>query len=162
MGLGDVVRREIRADVEEKEKLKKAEQKQLEDAANLKPAEVVKEAFKSLATKQGLNKSKGKELAKAVLYFENNRQHMRYDEYLAQGYPIGSGVVEGACRHLVKDRMELTGMRWRVPGAQAILKLRAVMLNGDWEQFQEDHAEENCRNLYPYREFVMLNFKKAG
>ena len=118
--------------------------------------------LKQKATKQGLNKSKGKELAKAVLYFENNRQHMRYDEYLAQGYPIGSGVVEGACRHLVKDRMELTGMRWRVPGAQAILKLRAVMLNGDWEQFQEDHAEENCRNLYPYREFVMLNFKKAG
>jgi len=45
--------------------------------------------------------------------------YMKYDEYLAAGYPIGSGVVEGACRHLVKDRMEQTGMRWRIAGAQA-------------------------------------------
>jgi hypothetical protein len=56
---------------------------------------------------------------------------MRYDEYIAAGYPIGSGVAEGACRHLVKDRMERTGMRWTVVGAQAMLNLRAVYLNGD-------------------------------
>ena len=56
---------------------------------------------------------------------------MKYDEYLAAGYPIGSGVVEGACRHLVKDRMEQTGMRWRIEGAQAILNLRAIYVNDD-------------------------------
>ncbi len=118
--------------------------------------------LKQKATKQGLSQYKEKELAKTIQYFQNNRQYMHYDEYLKQGYPIGSGVVEGACRHWVKDRMELTGMRWRVPGAQAILKLRAVMLNGEWEQFQQSHAEENCRNLYPYRDFVMSEYKKAG
>ena len=58
---------------------------------------------------------------------------MKYDEYLAAGYPIGSGVVEGACRHLVKDRMEQAGMRWRIAGAQAILSLRAIYVNDDWE-----------------------------
>ena len=52
----------------------------------------------------------------AIEYLENNREHMKYDEYLAAGYPIGSGVAEGACRHLVKDRLEQTGMRWTVDG----------------------------------------------
>ncbi len=87
---------------------------------------------------------------------------MKYDEYLEQGYPIGSGVVEGACRHLVKDRMELTGMRWSVPGAQSILRLRAVSLNGDWEQFQEDFREDETLKLYPYRDFILSKYKKAG
>ncbi len=118
--------------------------------------------LKQMSTKQGLSEYKKKELAKAIQYFHNNRKYMRYNEYLKQGYPIGSGVVEGACRHLVKDRMELTGMRWRVPGAQAILKLRAVFLNGDWEQFQHDRREENCRKLYPYRDLILSEYKKAG
>lgn len=52
-------------------------------------------------------------------------------------YPIGGGVVEGACRHLVKDRMELTGMRWQTDDAQAMLDLRSVFLNDDWEAFQQ-------------------------
>ena len=68
-------------------------------------------------------------------YLENNREHMRYDEYLAAGYPIGSGVAEGACRHLVKDRMEQTGMRWTVAGAQAMLHVRALYLNDQWDEF---------------------------
>ena len=55
--------------------------------------------------------------------------------------PIGSGVVEGACRHLVKDRMERTGMRWIPSGAQAMLDLRATYLNGDWNAFWEYHVE---------------------
>ncbi len=69
----------------------------------------------------------------AVEYLENNRGHLRYDEYLAAGYPIGSGVAEGACRHLVKDRLEQTGMRWTVEGAQAMLHVRALYLNEQWE-----------------------------
>jgi hypothetical protein len=64
---------------------------------------------------------KRKVVKSAVEYLANNRGHMRYDEYLAAGYPIGSGVAEGACRHLVKDRLEQTGMRWTVEGAQAML-----------------------------------------
>jgi hypothetical protein len=51
---------------------------------------------------------------------------MRYDEYLACGYPIASGVIEGACRHMVKDRLERTGMNWTVAGAEAMLELRCI------------------------------------
>jgi hypothetical protein len=91
--------------------------------------------FKQMLTKQRLKGSKRRALQTVIGYFENNREHMRYDEYLAAGYPIGSGVAEGACRHLVKDRMEQTGMRWVVDGAQAMLHLRALYLNGDWNNF---------------------------
>jgi hypothetical protein len=78
----------------------------------------------------------------AVEYLENNRDHMRYDAYLAAGYPIGSGVAEGACRHLVKDRMEQTGMRWTVEGAQAMLHVRALYLNEQWEDFLAFRVEQ--------------------
>jgi hypothetical protein len=84
----------------------------------------------------------------AVEYLANNREHMRYDEYLAAGYPIGSGVAEGACRHLVKDRMEQTGMRWTVEGAQAMLHVRALYLNGQWEEFLEHRVEQEQDRLY--------------
>lgn len=110
--------------------------------------------IRQIATKRGLKGNKKKTLFKALTYFENHRQFMKYDEYLAAGYPIGSGVVEGACRHLVKDRMEQSGMRWRISGAQAILHLRAIHLNGDWERFQEYRIEKECRQLYRYRDFV--------
>lgn len=83
-----------------------------------------------------------------IRYYENNRQHMRYDEYLAAGYPIGSGVAEGACRHLVKDRLEGTGMRWTVNGAQAMLSLRAIHLNGDWDALIKHHMETEQTTLY--------------
>ena len=71
-----------------------------------------------------------------------------YDVYLAKGYPIGSGVVEGACKHLVKDRMECTGMRWSKEGAQATLDLRAVSINGDWTAFWRLHAAAQRGRLY--------------
>ncbi len=85
---------------------------------------------------------KRKVVGSAVEYLANNREHMRYDEYLAAGYPIGSGVAEGACRHLVKDRMEQTGMRWTVEGAQAMLHVRALYLNDQWEEFLEYRIEQ--------------------
>ena len=98
----------------------------------------------------------------SIKYLENNRNNMRYDEYLANGYPIGSGVVEGICRYLVKDRMELTGMRWRTEGAQAMLDLRAVFLNDNWKKFQQNRIKENARKLYPYKELVALENKKVA
>ena len=73
---------------------------------------------------------------------------MRYDEYLKAGYPIGSGVAEGACRHLVKDRMERTGMRWTLAGAQAMLHLRALFLNGRWDEFIDHHVQTQQTRLY--------------
>jgi hypothetical protein len=100
--------------------------------------------LRQMRTKHRLPAAKRKTLATVIGYFENNRAHMRYDEYLAAGYPIGSGVAEGACRHLVKDRLEQTGMRWVLEGAQAMLYLRATYLNGDWEAFigYRIHAEQ--------------------
>ena len=64
------------------------------------------------------------------------------------GYPIGSGVIEGACRHLVKDRLERSGMRWHPDGAQAMLDLRATYLNGEWEAFWSYHVEQEDDRLY--------------
>ena len=104
--------------------------------------------LQQMGTKHPLQNSKRQRLAKVITYLENNRSYMRYDVCLAQGYPIGSGVAEGACRHLVKDRMEGTGMRWTVPGAQAMLHLRAVYLNGRWDEFIEHHVETEQDRLY--------------
>jgi hypothetical protein len=74
---------------------------------------------------------------------------MRYDAYLADGWPIGTGVVEGACRHLVKDRLEQAGMRWTRPGAQALLDLRAVRLNDTWDAYWAFHRRQQHRRRYP-------------
>jgi hypothetical protein len=100
------------------------------------------------ATKYGLKGTKKETLRQAIGYLENNRAHMHYDEYLAAGYPIGSGVAEGACRHLVKDRLEQTGMRWTVAGAQAMLYVRATYLNGDWDEFVEYRVHREQEQLY--------------
>jgi hypothetical protein len=101
-----------------------------------------------LATRRGLRGKARKTVEQVTGYLERNRGRMRYDEYLAAGYPIGSGVVEGACRHLVKDRMERAGMRWRRQGAQAMLDLRATYLNGEWEAFWTYHVEREDDRLY--------------
>jgi hypothetical protein len=93
-------------------------------------------------------KKKRKKVSAAITYFENNQDHMHYDEYLAAGYPIGSGVAEGACRHLVKDRLELTGMRWERKGAQSMLHLRAIYLNGEWDQFVSYRIQNEQATLY--------------
>lgn len=95
-----------------------------------------------------LSGPKRKVIRSAVEYLANNREHLRYDEYLAKGYPIGSGVAEGACRHLVKDRLEQTGMRWTVEGSQAMLHVRALYLNGQWEEFLEYRVEQEQTRLY--------------
>ena len=73
---------------------------------------------------------------------------MGYDLYLAQGWPIGTGVVEGACGHLVKDRMEQSGMRWTQAGAQAILDLRAARVNDDWDEYQRYRRHRQHQRLY--------------
>jgi hypothetical protein len=100
------------------------------------------------ATQHGLKGQKRKTVRDAAAYFARNRDRMQYDVYLAAGYPIGSGVVEGACRHLVKDRMERTGMRWLPSGAQAMLDLRATYLNGEWDAFWNFHVAQEDERLY--------------
>jgi hypothetical protein len=104
--------------------------------------------LKQLLAKHKLGGEKRRVVQATIRYFTNQREHMRYDEYLAAGYPIGSGVAEGACRHLVKDRLERTGMRWTVPGAQAMLHLRAIYLNRDWDDYLAYHIHNEQSALY--------------
>jgi hypothetical protein len=79
-----------------------------------------------MATVQKLSKEKRADVDAVCGYFTAHANRMKYDEYLAAGLPIATGVIEGACRHLVKDRLERTGMRWSASGAQAMLSLRCL------------------------------------
>jgi hypothetical protein len=80
-------------------------------------------------------------------YLVDHASYLRYDQYLAVGAPIATGVIEGACRHLVKDRMELTGARWSLAGAEAVLRLRALRSSGDFDEYWRFHeAQEYQRN----------------
>lgn len=81
-------------------------------------------------------------------YYRRNAPYRRYDVYLAHGWPIGTGVVEGACGHLVKDRMEQAGRRWTKAGAQAVLDLRALRLNDQWDAYGPFHRQRHHERLY--------------
>jgi hypothetical protein len=118
-----------------------------------KVAEVLKD-MRGKGEEAKLKGTKKKELAKACGYLEKRQEQMRYDEYLKEGYPIASGVIEGACRHYVKDRMERTGMSWKQQGAQAMLELRAQALNGDWDEFQDFYRQRQATQLYPHRHIL--------
>jgi hypothetical protein len=89
-----------------------------------------------------------KVLRQVANYLRRNLPYMDYANYLQRGWPIGTGVIEGVCRHLVKDRMELSGMRWTVVGAGALLALRAVNENGDWDRFHEFRRGQRLERLY--------------
>lgn len=91
--------------------------------------------FRRMATEPDCKPPQQTALLKVAEYFQRNQDYMHYDRYLAAGWPIATGVVEGACRHIVKDRCELSGMRWSQAGAEALLRMRCVAENGDWEDF---------------------------
>jgi len=94
------------------------------------------------------NSQAARSLRGVANYLRRNLPFMDYAEYLCRGWPIGTGVIEGTCRHLVKDRMELSGMRWTIAGAGALLALRAVNENGDWEDFHAFRRTRRHRELY--------------
>jgi len=104
--------------------------------------------LRQFATAPAVTTGQQAALTKAANYFERNAAYMHYDQYLANGWPIASGVIEGACRHLVKDRCELSGMRWTQAGAENLLRLRAVVENGDWSAYQRFHQEQRHQRLY--------------
>jgi hypothetical protein len=116
--------------------------------------ESVIRTIRRYAKERGLPKEKKKALGRICSYFHKNRHRMRYDEYLRKGYPIASGVIEGACRHLIKDRMERAGMHWTLTGAQAMLDLRSVWIGGHWQEFQRQRIEWETARLYPHRDLV--------
>jgi hypothetical protein len=106
--------------------------------------------LRQMGTKQGLTGTARKRLRSLCGFLENNLHRMQYDQYLTAGYPIATGVIEGACRHVIKDRMERAGMRWKVPGAQAMLHLRAVAANDHWREFQTFRIQHEATRLYPH------------
>jgi hypothetical protein len=107
--------------------------------------------FRWQATHEQLTDEQRDPVDKACGYLEKNAHRMRYHEYLAAGYPIASGVIEGACRHVGVDRMEGTGMRWVMQGAQSMLGLRCIHINGHWDHFMKFPIEQEQQALYPVR-----------
>ena len=104
--------------------------------------------FRARAKTKSRRKNQVEKLEKTANYFERNLAYMDYATYLANGWPIASGVIEGACRHFVKDRFELSGMRWEQSGAENLLRLRAVAENGDWDDYHLFRRQERHQQLY--------------
>jgi len=105
-------------------------------------------SLRCLLTRRKLRGEKRKTVASAITYFDNNRHRLRYDSYLAAGYPIASGVIEGSCRHVVEDRLDQTGMRWEEPGAVAMLQTRCISLSDDWKEYQVWRINQEQQRLY--------------
>ena len=116
--------------------------------------ETVIRTLRRLGKERGLSGTKKKALARIGGYLSKNRPRMQYDVYLRAGYPIASGVIEGACRHLIKDRMERAGMHWTLTGAQAMLNVRSVWIGNQWQEFQKVRIERERERLYPHRRLV--------
>jgi hypothetical protein len=110
-------------------------------------ARAVAAGIRRRATTERLPAAKRKKADDAARYLLNKADYLDYPTALAQGWPIATGVIEGTCRYLVKDRMDITGARWSVEGAEAVLKLRAVRCNGDFDNYWTFHlAQERQRN----------------
>ena len=118
-------------------------------------SQVVK-GLRQTVTKRHLRGEARKTLRGVAAYFYRNRSRMRYHEYLAQGLPIASGAVEGACKNLVKDRMERSGMRWTEDSAEAMLKLRATYLSDDFDEYWAFHVQQDQARLHPSGQWKVL------
>jgi len=103
------------------------------------------------ATMAGLSKSKRKKADACASYLINKAPYLDYPSALAAGWPIATGVIEGACRYLVKDRMDITGARWSVDGAEAVLKLRALRSNGDFDAYFQWHLDKERQRVHQSR-----------
>jgi len=104
------------------------------------------------ATRREMPTKDRKPVDKCATYLLNKSDYLRYDHYLSEGLPIGTGVIEGACRHLVKDRMEITGAKWTLQGAEAVLRLRALRSSKDFDEYWKFHEaceyKRNHQDLY--------------
>ena len=120
----------------------------------------VVQALRQTITKRGMTSQEAKPLEKAANYLHKLREFIRYDAFLEAGLPIATGVIEGACRHLVKDRMDVTGARWGLEGAEAVLRLRALKSSGDLDRYWGFHhrreLERNHLNNYAADEMSEL------
>lgn len=111
--------------------------------------------LRATLTRRKLRGEPRKQLQGICNYLAAHAARMRYDEYLSAGYPIASGVIEGACRHLVKDRMERSGMRWTLERARNMLNVRAVFQSSYWEPFQRNRITSEQLALHPHRDLLV-------
>jgi hypothetical protein len=114
-------------------------------------AGIVAAAIRRKATYHGLDPGKRKPADAAAAYLLAKKPYLDYPTALDRGWPIATGVIEGACRHLVKDRMDVTGARWGLTGAEAILKLRTLTSNGDFDQYWTWHLAQEQQRLHNSR-----------
>jgi hypothetical protein len=98
--------------------------------------------IRQAATLARLSEKEREPVEKCASYLETNIGAIRYREFLAAGLPIATGVIEGACRHLVQDRLGITGARWGLDSAEAVLRLRALNTNGDWDEYCRYHLRK--------------------
>jgi hypothetical protein len=124
-------------------------------------ASVVAGELRRMATQQGLHGSKRETVEKAVDYFLNNKEYMDYERYLELGLPIASGVIEGTCKHLVKNRFEISGARWGLEGAEALLKLRSIYHSGDWQDYWTFHMACEQERLHPQTQWTPVEEPNA-
>lgn len=117
----------------------------LEDLLDSKTQKVIDD-LQAIVDKTALSNSKKETINKAITYFTNHAHKMDYETYLKKGYPVTSALVESNCKHLIKDRMEGSGMRWSNQGAQHMMDLRAVKLNGDLNSLMEFVIQSNKKN----------------
>ena len=101
------------------------------------------------ATRQALSQDARIPVDKCADYLLKNKVRFDYATALANGWPIATGIIEGACRYLVKDRMDLTGARWSLDGAEAVLRLRALRASGDFEDYMTFHHRQEHQRNYP-------------
>ena len=103
------------------------------------------------ATNRRLDPASRKLADDAANYLTSKAPYLDYPTALANGWPIATGIIEGACRHLVKDRLDITGARWGLAGAEAILKLRAIKANGDFDQYWDYHLAQERHHVHEAR-----------
>lgn len=96
----------------------------------------------------GLAADARKKADECASYLKHKQPYLNYPTALAKGWPIATGVIEGACAHLVRDRFDITGARWSVDGAEAVLRLRSVRANGDWNAYFRYHKNQEHRRGY--------------
>jgi hypothetical protein len=108
------------------------------------------------AGKDQFTGSKRDNINTCVRYLTGHLDQLRYDIALKKGWPIATGSVEGACRHLIGDRLDITGARWGLTGAEAVLKLRAVHANGDLDTYLAYHHTREHQRTYPDQHHYQL------
>lgn len=111
----------------------------------------VAKSLRQMIKSHELESNAAKPVERAATYLVRNTDFLHYDRALADGLPIATGVIEGACRYLVQDRMGRTGARWSLAGAEAVLRLRALRTSGDFDDYWQFHLAKEYERTHQSR-----------